>query len=88
VMVRVSIRRAEGSLILCVSNTIAAGKIAGADGIGLSNVRERLSVQFEGRAGLNAGPRESEWVSEITLPEIHASPNRRSARRMASWATA
>jgi LytS/YehU family sensor histidine kinase len=88
VMVRVSVRRAEGSLILCVSNTIAPGKVAGADGIGLSNVRERLSVQFEGRAGLSAGPRESEWVSEITLPEIHASPNRHSARRMASWATA
>ena len=58
------------------------------EGIGLSNVRERLSVQFEGRAGLAAGPRESEWVSEITLPEIHASPNRHSARRMASWAAA
>src|ERR1700733_9265106 len=88
VVVRVSIRRAEESLILCVNNTIAPGKIAGADGIGRSNVRERLSVQFEGRAGLAAGPRESEWVSEITLPEIHASPNRHSARRMASWAAA
>jgi two-component system sensor histidine kinase AlgZ len=88
VVVRVSVRRAEQSLILSVSNTIAPGKVAGADGIGLSNVRERLSVQFEGRAGLSAGPREGEWVSEITLPEIHASPNRRGARRMASWATA
>src|ERR1700677_3408505 len=88
VVVRVSVRRADDTLILRVSNTIAPGKVAGADGIGLSNVRERLSVQFEGRAGLTAGPRESEWVSEITLPEIHASPNRRSARRMASWAAA
>jgi LytS/YehU family sensor histidine kinase len=88
VVVRVGVRRAEESLILWVSNTIAPGKVAGADGIGLSNVRERLSVQFEGRAGLTAGPRESEWMSEITLPEIRASPNRRSARRMASWAAA
>src|SRR6204780_1223029 len=56
VVVRVSVRRAEESLVLCVSNTIAPGKIAGADGVGLSNVRERLSVQFAGSAGLSGGP--------------------------------
>src|SRR5271170_641234 len=88
VVVRVGVRRADDTLIMRVSNTIAPGKVAGADGIGLSNVRERLAVQFEGRAGLTAGPVEDEWVSEITLPEIHASPERRSARRMASWAAA
>jgi hypothetical protein len=84
VQVRVGVRRAEQALILRVSNTIAAGKAAGADGIGLSNVRERLSVQFEGRATLIAEPRETEWVSEITLPEMHISPDRRGARRAAS----
>jgi hypothetical protein len=51
-------------------------------------VRERLSVQFEGRARLTAGPAESEWVSEITLPEIHASPDRRKVRPAASRAAA
>jgi hypothetical protein len=88
VVVRVSVRRADDTLILRVSNTIAPGKAAGADGIGLNNVRERLSVQFEGRAALTAAPSETEWVSEITLPEIHASPDRRSTRRAGSWAAA
>jgi len=88
VVLRVSVRRADDTLIMRVSNTIAPGKAAGADGIGLNNVRERLSVQFEGRAGLTAGPSGTEWVSEITLPEIHASPDRRSTRRAASWAAA
>jgi signal transduction histidine kinase len=84
----VSVRRGDDSLVLTVRNTIAPGKPAGADGIGLRNVRERLAVQFEGRANLVAGPSETLWVSEITLPEIHASPDRRSSRRMASWAAA
>jgi hypothetical protein len=80
VSVRVSVRRSGDLLVLRVSNTLAAGKIAGPEGIGMSNVRERLAVQFEGRAGLLAGPFGEEWVSEITLPEIHASPERRAAR--------
>src|SRR6202041_824348 len=58
------------------------------DGIGLSNVRERLSVQFEGRAGHDAGPRESEWVSEISLPEIDAYPNRPSRRTLREYCEA
>ena len=37
------------------SNTIAPGKTAGTEGIGLNNVRERLAVQFEGRARLVGG---------------------------------
>jgi signal transduction histidine kinase len=71
-------------LILTVRNTIARGKPAGADGIGLKNVRERLAVQFEGRAQLSAGPSDVEWVSEITLPRIHASPERRAPRTAVS----
>jgi hypothetical protein len=66
---------------LRVTNTIAAGKLPGPPGIGVNNVRERLAVQFEGRASLEAGARGSEWVSEITLPEIHASPEPRTKRR-------
>jgi hypothetical protein len=80
VTVRLTVGRVGDSLVLRVTNTIAAGKIVGPPGIGVSNVRERLAVQFEGRASLIAGPVEREWVSEITLPEIHASPERRTAR--------
>jgi signal transduction histidine kinase len=81
VSVRLDVARVGDSLLLRVTNTIAAGKLAGPPGIGISNVRERLAVQFEGRASLVAGARGSEWVSEITLPEIHASPAPRSTRR-------
>ena len=75
------VARAGDSLILRVTNTIAAASSPAPPGIGISNVRERLAVQFEGRAELVAGPRGDEWVSEITLPEIHASPEPRGTRR-------
>jgi hypothetical protein len=80
VTVRLTVGRVGDSLVLRVTNTIAPGKVIGPPGIGVSNVRERLAVQFEGRASLIAGPVEHEWVSEITLPEIHASPERRGAQ--------
>jgi hypothetical protein len=88
VTVRVAVHRAAGVLILRVTNTIAADKALGADGIGLTNVRERLAVQFNGRASLIAEPRGSEWFSEITLPEIHDSPDRRGACRAAPLVSA
>jgi hypothetical protein len=84
VTIRLTVGRLGDSLVLRVTNTIAPGKLAGPPGIGVSNVRERLAVQFEGRASLVAGPAESEWVSEITLPEIHVSPERRAARPAAA----
>jgi len=37
-------------LSLRVTNTIAENKTPGEEGIGIKNVRERLAVQFEGRA--------------------------------------
>ena len=77
VEVRVATQRTEGVLILRVSNSIAPDKVVGQEGIGLKNVRERLAVQFEGDAILVAGPIGSQWISEIRLPEIHESPDRR-----------
>jgi two-component sensor histidine kinase len=88
VLVRVEVQRVGESLVLRVSNTIAPGKSAGEDGVGLNNVRERLAVQFGGRAGMTAGSSGTEWVSEITLPEIHASPDRRGIRRASPRAVA
>jgi sensor histidine kinase YesM len=80
VTIRLNVARVGDSLLLRVTNTIAAGRLPGPPGIGVSNVRERLAVQFEGRASLVAEPRGGEWVSEITLPEIHASPERATRR--------
>jgi hypothetical protein len=81
VEVRVAAERAAGMLTLSVTNTIAAGKASGVEGIGMKNVRERLAVQFEGRAAFSAGAHGSEWRSEITMPELLESPERRAPRR-------
>jgi hypothetical protein len=74
VSIRVGVRRTEGALVLTVANTIAGQPNLGGTGIGLKNVRERLEVQFEGRARLTTEVREQEWVSEIMLPEVRESP--------------
>jgi sensor histidine kinase YesM len=70
-------------LVLRVSNTVAENKVAGEEGIGINNVRERLAVQFEGRATLKILPQGSQWISEITMPQIPVSPERRSVQRAA-----
>jgi LytS/YehU family sensor histidine kinase len=84
VEVRIAVSKTDESLVLKVSNTIAAGRQAGTESIGLNNVRERLAVQFEGRARLVAGPSGREWISEITMPWMRAAPDRRSAARLVS----
>jgi LytS/YehU family sensor histidine kinase len=84
VQVRLAVEESDEMLVLRVTNTIAPGKTADREGIGLNNVRERLAVQFEGRAGLRAGPSGAEWISEIRMPWIHAAPDRRGAARISS----
>jgi LytS/YehU family sensor histidine kinase len=80
VTVRVTVHLAQNVLTLSVLNTIAPDRLAGEDGIGLSNVRERLAVQFEGRATLAAAAHGAQWCSEITMPAIHQSPARETRR--------
>jgi hypothetical protein len=74
VVVAVTVSMAENTLTLRVTNNMAPERIVGADGIGLRNVRERMAVQFEGRAHLSAGGTDKEWVSEITMPAMRESP--------------
>lgn len=76
VSVRVTVRVTRELLTLRVLNTIAPGKAVGEEGIGLSNVRERLAVQFDGRASLTTSGIDGEWCSEITMPAIGQSPVR------------
>jgi two-component system LytT family sensor kinase len=83
VVVRVAVETAADMLVLRVSNTVAENKVAGEEGIGINNVRERLAVQFEGRATLKTVPQGSQWVSEITMPQIPGTPERKSAQRVA-----
>jgi Histidine kinase len=74
VTVSVTIRLANDTLLLRVANSMSVERAVGADGIGLKNVRERIAVQFEGRAGLLAGVQGNEWISEISMPAIRESP--------------
>jgi LytS/YehU family sensor histidine kinase len=83
VVVRVAVETAGDVLVLRVSNTVAENKVAGEEGIGISNVRERLAVQFEGRAALAARTQESQWISEITMPQIPGAPERHAVQRAA-----
>jgi hypothetical protein len=83
VTVRITVSLEQDVLTLSVFNTIAVDKLAGEEGIGLNNVRERLAVQFDGRAGLIAAGADGQWCSEITMPAIHQSPVRETRRAAA-----
>jgi LytS/YehU family sensor histidine kinase len=75
VLVRVTVRLVNDTILMRVTNSMSPDRaVSGADGIGLKNVRERMAVQFEGRAGLMAGAHGSEWISEISMPAIRESP--------------
>ena len=87
VSVRIGMSLEQDVVTLTVINTIAPDKLPGEEGIGLNNVRERLAVQFEGRANLAAAGCGGQWCSEITMPAIHHSPVRE-PRRTAALAEA
>jgi LytS/YehU family sensor histidine kinase len=74
VTVRLTARVSNGVLKLRVVNTVAQDRPVRQEGIGLKNVRERLAVQFGGRAELSAGVVDGEWVSEISMPELLEMP--------------
>jgi Histidine kinase len=75
VSIRVEAYVSGERLVLRVLNTIAPGKAAGLAGIGLSNVRERLEVQFGADATFTAGPADDElWLAEIHMPLLRDGP--------------
>jgi hypothetical protein len=74
VTVSVTAALSNETLLLRVANTVSADRVIGADGIGLKNVRERMAVQFEGRASLIAGVQGTDWISEISMPAIRETP--------------
>lgn len=58
-------------LQLKVVNSVGSGKAPGGGGFGLRNVRERLAVQFGGRAVLSSEPADaSTWVATLHLPVL------------------
>jgi hypothetical protein len=75
VTIRVEAYVSGERLVLRVLNTIAPGKAAGLPGIGLTNVRERLEVQFAAGATFTAGPAEKDlWLAEIHMPLLRDGP--------------
>jgi hypothetical protein len=62
-------------LWLRVINTIPRDTLAGRDGIGLRNVRERLAVQFGEAATFNATAADATtWIAEICMPLLRDGP--------------
>ena len=75
VTIRVEAYVSGERLVLRVLNTIAPRKAAGLAGIGLSNVRERLEVQFGAEATFTAGPADDNlWLAEIHMPLLRDGP--------------
>jgi Histidine kinase len=71
VEIRLEVCPSADRLIMRIVNTTASLAVAPREGIGLSNVRERLAVQFGARASLSAhraGP--TSWMAEITIPAL------------------
>lgn len=75
VEVRVEVTVCGDNLVLRVINTIAPTAVAGRDGIGLRNVRERLQVQFAERARFSAAAADAtNWIAEIRMPLLRDGP--------------
>jgi two-component system LytT family sensor kinase len=81
VLIRVEVQVRDESVILCVVNTIAKRCDSAPDGIGLTNVRERLDVQFGAEASfVSARSAAEEWTAEITIPMLRERSQRSISR--------
>jgi sensor histidine kinase YesM len=71
VIIRIEALLSSETLILRVVNSIAPNRAVRRDGIGLSNVRERLAVQFGLNATVDVGPTDATtWVAQLTIPVL------------------
>jgi Histidine kinase len=67
------------TLIVRISNTVSPARVVNQDGIGLSNVRERLQVHFGPRGQLRTTLESANrWQAEVRLPVLRDSPLNRS----------
>jgi len=72
VIIRVEAAMVGPHLRMQVSNTTAVDSAAGAQGIGLRNVRERLMLHFGDTATFEAGTAGGDrWVAHIDMPVVH-----------------
>ena len=75
VEISLEISTLDGTLVMRVVNSMAPDRMPAPGGIGLRNVRERLSVHFAARATLTAGSTGSgQWVAEVRMPLLSDGP--------------
>jgi LytS/YehU family sensor histidine kinase len=75
VVIRVEAFIDEETLCLRVVNSMVRRQQLGRDGIGLKNVRERLAIQFGGRASFRAcAGDDNDWIAEIRMPYLRDGP--------------
>ena len=75
VVIRLEMSVSEDSLLLHVTNSMATDHSPIREGIGLRNVRERLSVHFGGRGELHtAVTSAAEWSAQIRMPLLSDAP--------------
>ena len=75
VEIKLEISTLDDMLVLRVVNSTAPDRMEAPGGIGLRNVRERLSVHFGERARLTAGPTASgQWMAEVRMPLLSEGP--------------
>jgi hypothetical protein len=84
ITVRIEAFLSSETLILRVINSMAPNHAVRRDGIGLSNVRERLAVQFGPNATVDIGPTDATtWVAQLAIPVLRElTPQQRSAREI------
>jgi hypothetical protein len=71
VTIRIEVLPSADKLILRVINTTGRNGTGGDYGIGLSNIRERLAVQFAAQAALSSQPTdEATWIAQVTMPAL------------------
>jgi hypothetical protein len=75
VTVRVEFSALEDRLMLRVVNTMAPARARQPDGVGLRNVRDRLTVHFGDRATFDArATGTNEWTAQIRMPLLGEGP--------------
>ncbi len=75
VSIRVEVHSEGETLVLRVINSIGGTRGAGAAGIGIANVRERLEVQFGARATFSSQAVQPQvWMAEIRMPLLRDGP--------------
>jgi hypothetical protein len=75
VRVTIEVEAADGRLRCAVRNAVAPGRAAGAAGVGLRNVAERLAVQFGADARFESAPDGAgAWVARIEMPLLAVPP--------------